>query len=366
MSAVSIPAYVPFAVAALPFGSGHLMLAQVSPGQGGAVSVTALLAAALVLLVGTGVAVLVVLARRGRAGEPLVADVDAGIRAVGERMAALEAALDVRHSELVGSVRSVDRRVETVGQVFGNDRARGAWAEISLRRVLELCGLVEGRDFVLQESRAGGRPDAVVLLPDDRRLVIDAKFPVSRFVEAAAADDPVERDRLLALHAAEIEREAKGLVDRGYLADAAGGFVVMYLPSEQLYIEAMRVRPSLVESLLRLRVLLAGPVTLMAVLGAAAQVLVEARAVAEAREIADDATELRARLATFVAHLDKVGRGLRSAVEAYNGAVGSYERRVLPKAASLAERTGTGEPPVPGPVESMPRTAPDDRFPASA
>lgn len=375
MSSVFIPAFVPFAVhmlSAVPFAAGgvpavpgRLVLAQAVPGQEGAVSGATLLAAALVLLVGAGVAVLVVLARRGHRGDPLVADVEAGIRAVGERMAALEAALDVRHAELVGSVRSVDRRVETVGQVFGNDRARGAWAEISLRRVLELCGLAEGRDFVLQESRGGSRPDAVVLLPDDRRLVIDAKFPVTRFVEAAAVDDPTERDRLLALHAGEIEREARGLIDRGYLAEAAGGFVVMYLPSEQLYIEAMRVRPALVERLLRLRVLLAGPVTLMAVLGAAAQVLVEARAVAEAREIVDDAKELRTRLATFAGHLDKVGRGLRSAVEAYNGAVGSYERRVLPKAGSLAERVGVEVPPPPGAVESMPRVS-DDHYPASA
>lgn len=341
--------------------TGIRLLAQADPGSGGAVSAATILVALLV--VGAAAMLVVLLVRRTGPGRAV--DLDADLRAVGERMAAMEAALAARHAELVGSVRSVDRRVETVGQVFGNDRARGTWAEISLRRVLELCGLVEGRDFLTQESTTSGRPDAVVLLPDDRRLVIDAKFPVSRFVEAAAVDDPAERDRLLTLHAVEIEREAKGLVDRGYLAEAAGGFVVMYLPSEELFIEAMRVRPALVENLLRIRVLLAGPVTLMAVLGAAAQVLVEARVVAEAREIVDDAKELRSRLATFVGHLDKVGRGLRSAVEAYNGAVGSYERRVLPKAGSLAGRVGAEAPPVPEAVEAMPRVS-DDDYPASA
>lgn len=323
----------------------------------------------LLVLLGAAIAGLAVsrVVARPSLPAPTLPDLDAGLRMLGERMAAMEASLELRHVELVGSVRTVDQRVETVGMLFGNDRTRGAWAELSLRRVLELCGLVEGRDFILQATGTSGRPDAVVLLPGDRRLVVDAKFPVSRFAEAATIDDPVERDRRLAVHAADIEREAKGLVDRGYLAEAGGGFVVMYLPSEQLYSEALRVRPQLIETLLRLRVLLAGPVTLMAVLGAAAQVLVEARTVQEAREIVDDARELRSRLSAFAGHLDKMGRGLRSAVDAYNGAVGSYERRVMPKATILAERVGSEAPALPSQVESMPRSSPEEvGYPASA
>ena len=113
----------------------------------------------------------------------------------------------------------------------------------------------------------------------------------------------------------------------------------MYVPDEGLYVEAMRARPTLFDEVRREQVLLAGPATLLALLGVTAQLLGEFRAVSEAKEIVAEARELHGRLATFTKHLVDVGRRLDGAVKGYNQAVGSWDSRLMPKARRLAERT---------------------------
>lgn len=237
----------------------------------------------------------------------------------------------------------VHRSLTDLHMVLGNDRVRGGWGELSLARTLELSGLVEGRDFDLQVVTEFGRPDAVVHLPNSRKLVVDAKFPIARFADAMSENDGQARDEALRRHAQDLLSEAKTLHKRGYHELAAGGFVIMYLPSESLYAESLRVVPELFEQLTNQRVLLAGPTTLTALLGTTAFLLAEHRIVEDARLILDDAKELRTRLESFSVHLAKVGRGLTSATKAYNQAVGSWESRVLPKAGDVAQHAG-GKP----------------------
>ena len=273
-----------------------------------------------------------------------------------ERIARLEGDLD-------GRLRSLDGRVAGVTSMFASAQGRGGWGELSLRQALEHAGLIEDRDFVLNKASGqnANRPDAVIKLPDGRFVVIDAKFPIARLDEACRAEDTTERERLMAKHGQALVRMAKDLKGRGYHASAAGGYVVMYLPDEGLYVEAMRAKPDLFEAVRREQVLLAGPATLLALIGVTAQVINEHRAVEEARRIVADAAELQNRLRIFATHLADLGKKLNTAVKGYNTAIGSWENRLNPQVAKVTSHLSGGEEvPIPGPVETPVREPLDE------
>ncbi|MEA2057763.1 MAG: DNA recombination protein RmuC [Actinomycetota bacterium] len=302
--------------------------------------VVAVLAIAVVVLV-------VLLGRRSRAQVEVPEDVN---RDVLDRLAQLEGGLNAR-------LQSVDERVGGVTSLFANPQGRGGWGELSLRQAFEHAGLVEGRDYTIDrvDGVDGRRPDGVVKLPDGRKIIVDAKFPIARFAEAEATEDAAERSRLLDLHGKSLVEMARGLERRGYRSEAAGGYVVMYVPDEGLYVEAMRARPTLFDEIRHEGVLLAGPVTLLALLGVTAQVIGEHRAVAEAREIVAETKELHTRLAKFAKHLGDVGKKLNTAVNGYNSAVGSWEARLEPQARRVADHVLGGEIPGPAPIDTIAR-----------
>lgn len=308
--------------------------------------------ALLTVVAGLAIAVVVlaiVVGRRSRVEVELPGGLNQDVL---ERLSMLQGDLDAR-------LRSVDARVGDVTAVFTNPQGRGGWGELSLRQALEHAGLVEGRDYELNKVAGGDgkRPDGIVKLPDGRKVVVDAKFPVVRFAEAAAVEDDAERRRLLDLHAKALLDMARKLNGRGYRDEAAGGFVVMYLPNEGLYVEAMRVRPGLFDEVRAEGVLLAGPVTLLALLGVTAQVITEHRAVDAARRIVEDTGELRRRLARFGKHLDDVGKKLNTAVKGYNDAVGSWDSRLAPQVRRVVEHVPGPEVPDPGRIDTVARTA---------
>jgi DNA recombination protein RmuC len=274
-------------------------------------------------------------------------------------VAQVEKAMAKLEGRVEGQVSSLGQQIGQIAAVFTNDRVRGSWGEVTLRNLLEHAGLTEGRDFVMQDTAGNGRPDATVRLPGERKLIVDAKFPIARLLEALDVEDPAEGARLLKEHAKEIEREAKSLIDRGYQQDAAGGFVVLYLPHEAVFQAAMVADPGLFDRLMAKRIVVAGPSTLLAVLRAASQLLVEQRAVNEARAIVDDAKELHKRLGTFIGYFAKIGRGLESATGAYNQAVGSWTSRVSTQVDRLADRAGMTAIAEPAAVDKQVRALPE-------
>ena len=302
----------------------------------------------VVVLGGVAVALGVVLVRRARFEVEWPDGLNADVL---ERLARMEGGLD-------GRLRSLDDRVDGVTSMFASSQGRGGWGELSLRQALEHAGLVEDRDFSLNKATGqdANRPDAVIKLPDGRFVIIDAKFPMARFQEACRLDDADDRNRLMAEHGRALVKMARDLKGRGYHSAAAGGYVVMYLPDEGLYVEAMRARPQLFDEVRREQVLLAGPATLLALIGVTAQVINEHRAVEEARLIVADATELQNRLRIFSTHLAAVGKKLNTAVAGYNTAVGSWESRLNPQVAKVVSHVPGGEEiAVPAPVETAVR-----------
>ena len=241
-------------------------------------------------------------------------------------------------------------------------RTAGTWGEVQLRRVVELAGLTEHCDFVEQTTPGEGerdRPDLIVLLPDNQRIVVDAKAPTEAFREAAVENDPARRAAKLAEHAAKVRGHCEALSTREYWAkfQPSPEFVVLFLPGDQFLSAALEADPALLDRAISRKVLLATPATLVALLKAAAYGWRQEALSRNAEEISLLGRQLYDRIAGFSDHLDKIGRSLEAAIRGYNGAVGSYEGTVLPGARRLAELGAKGNKDLSAPAttETAPR-----------
>ncbi len=290
-------------------------------------------------------------AREGALGAQ-VAQLDTKLANLQESVTGREAALDEQ-------VRGIGSQMQGITALFTNDRARGGWAEIGMKRIFEQGGLVEGRDYTCQVSEGGIKPDAVVHLPGGRKIVIDAKFPTARFGDALSEEDPDRRQRLLSEQGKELERVGKTLANKGYAELASGGYVVMYLPSQAVYEASASAHPELIDRLMTSRVIVAGPTALYALLLTVGSLLTEFQALQQADQILDEARELHKRLTTFAGHLQGIGTGLTKAVKAFNEAVGSWGSKVAPQLTRMTDLTGREVGEGLAPVEEAVREAPD-------
>lgn len=227
-------------------------------------------------------------------------------------------------------------------QALRTPAARGRWGEIQLRRVVEMAGMVEHCDFLEQPVPGEGgklRPDMIVKLPNDRQVVVDAKVPLSAYLESLETADEDLRSKKLREHAKQLRAHVEQLSQKQYWEQfsRAPEFVVLFLPGESFFAAALQHDPELIQFGAERRVLVATPVTLIALLLAVAYGWREARLAENARRISELGRTLYDRLRTLADHLDDLRRALDNAVAAYNKLVGSLESRVLVAARRFQE-----------------------------
>ncbi len=233
-----------------------------------------------------------------------------------------------------------DKTTSLTTALKGSTRARGQWGEIALRRVAELAGMTEHCDFNEQVYLpTGARPDMVVHLPQGRKIAVDAKFPLSAYMQGAELTAEEARDAAYQQHAKDLRRHVTQLSTREY-ADALGSeldMVVLFLPGDPLLAAAFAHDPDLQVDALRNKILLATPTTLVALLRTVAIYWQQLSMAENAERIAETARTLYDRTRVFAEHLTGVGKDLQGAVDNYNKAIRSFESRLLPMGRQLEE-----------------------------
>ena len=274
------------------------------------------------------------------------------LRSYEEHVAALEAKRVDSFGQLTGLIETMrlgQEEVRREAQRLGNSltnapKARGRWGERALQNVLEQCGLSEHTDFDLEHSIDTDdgrlRPDAVVSIPGQKKLVIDAKVSLNAYQEAFEADTDEARSKALDAHAKSMRNHVQQLSAKSYQSqfEDTPDYVVMFVPGEHFVAAALEHDPQLWDFAFERRVLLATPTNLVAICRTVAQVWRQDGLAREAQEIGRMGAELYERLAVAADHLKGMGGGLERAVRKYNDFVGSFERNVLSSGKRLAEK----------------------------
>ena len=241
------------------------------------------------------------------------------------------------------SQHSLTQETQNLVKALRRPEVRGRWGEITLRRLVELAGMVEHCDFQEQVHSVGDdqviRPDMVVRMPNQRDVVVDVKTPLDAYLEAVEAKDDTQRQLALRRHARNVREHIRTLSSKAYWSQFTNSpeFVILFIPGDQFLSAALSEDPDLIESALSQQIILATPTSFVALLKAVAYGWRQLALADNALEIRQLAEDLYGRLTTFVTHMNKVGRQLASSVESYNRAVGSLERKVLPGARKFVE-----------------------------
>jgi DNA recombination protein RmuC len=267
------------------------------------------------------------------------------------------------------------RSTHALESALRSNSARGQWGEVQLRRVVEAAGMLRHVDFHEQLHSSGAdasvRPDLVVQLPGDKQLVVDAKVPLSAYLEAQELGQPdrdrPDRDRaglsqanqqaLLAAHAKALKAHVDALSSKKYW-DISGNspeLVICFLPAESILAAALSADPALLDHALSRNVVLASPGTLLAVLKSVAFTWRQDVLTDSARELFELARQLYERMGTLGDNVSKLGSSLKTSVDRYNSMVGTLEARVLPTARKLnaLDAAGLVTPPA---VQVTPRS----------
>ena len=267
----------------------------------------------------------------------------------------------IAEGSLLDQVKTLKSETETLSRSLRQPQVKGRWGEYTLKRAVELAGMSEYCDFTTQENIMDGRdkrlrPDLIIYLPGDKRIVVDAKTSLSAYLEAMETSDEVKRHKHMQDHTRLIKAQVKNLGSKSYWEqfDFTPDFVVMFLPGDHFLSAALDIQPDLFEEAVQNRVLLSTPVNFIALLKTVAMIWRQEKIAESAMIISQLGKELYDRLETLTGHFQKLGGYLDKSVHSFNDTLKSLEGRVLVTARKFGELGITVKKEIPQ-IESIDR-----------
>ncbi|MFY9288115.1 MAG: DNA recombination protein RmuC [Alphaproteobacteria bacterium] len=284
--------------------------------------------------------------------------IDEMVKPVKESLQKMDAQLQALEVKREGAYRELAEMVkishETQQQLRGETSqllqalrtptTRGRWGEMQLKRILEMTGMsAHAKDFSAQHTintdDGSLRPDFIVNLPGERCIIIDSKVPLSSYLDATQSTDETTRQNALKQHAKQVREHVRSLGSKAYWDQVEGTpeFVVLFLPGDHFLSAALDDDTDLMDYSVGQKIILATPMTLVALLRTVAYGWRQENLRDNVKKIGAMGSELYASLLTMTNHITAVGSKLSGALESYNSMIGSLERNVLSKARRLRD-----------------------------
>ena len=241
------------------------------------------------------------------------------------------------HSDLNAEIKKVleigsqmsDEANNLTTALKGDSKQRGIWGEVQLERTLQLSGLRENDHYESEanfknEKGKNYRPDYLIKLPDDKHIVIDSKVSLVAYDRAVSAETPEESSLAMDQHVEAVKKHIDELASKDYtnlIGIESPSFVLMFMPVEPAYIDALKHNRELFEYGYSRSIVLVSHTTLIPILRTVSNLWMIERSNKEAREISDKAGEIFNTVCTVAERLDKLGGTLKTASNHYNDTV---------------------------------------------
>ncbi|MEE3297656.1 MAG: DNA recombination protein RmuC [Planctomycetota bacterium] len=214
----------------------------------------------------------------------------------------------------------LQKTTEDLRNVLSSSQARGQWGEKMVEDILDLVGLVEHINFVKQKQvESGEKPDFTFLLPNQKKVNLDAKFPLAHYERFVAADDKVVKEAEKKQFLVDVKGHIKAVANRNYInpAENTVDYVLVFIPNESIYAFIHQSDPAILDFALEKRIILCSPITLYAVVSLIHQAVSNFAMEERAGEIMNHLANFQKQWELYKSVLENMGKRIESAQKEY-------------------------------------------------